>query len=213
MKKIPTLFVKQYDNHKCLGVLRQCQPGMEWVLGGKGIATLKVDGSAMAVIDGKLYHRYDAKKGKKPPEGAIPCTTAPDSETGHWPHWVAVTKEDSGAKWYMEAAKNTSINDVPFCDAMKNIKFETFEAVGPHFQGNPYMLYQDILVCHGKVELANVPRDYDGIRNYLSNHNIEGIVFWKDGEPKCKIRRKDFGFEWPIWPTSLFCSLKETSKD
>ena len=25
--------------------------------------------------------------------------------------------------------------------------------------------------------------------------NIFGIVFWKDGEPKCKIKRSDFGFK------------------
>ena len=24
----------------------------------------------------------------------------------------------------------------------------------------------------------------------------EGIVFWKDGEPRCKIKRSDFGFTW-----------------
>ena len=22
-------------------------------------------------------------------------------------------------------------------------------------------------------------------------------MFWKDGEPRCKIKRKDFGFKWP----------------
>jgi hypothetical protein len=26
-------------------------------------------------------------------------------------------------------------------------------------------------------------------------------MFWKDGEPKCKIRRRDFGFDWPIKET------------
>ena len=26
----------------------------------------------------------------------------------------------------------------------------------------------------------------------------EGLVFWKDGEPQCKIKRSDFEFEWPI---------------
>lgn len=24
----------------------------------------------------------------------------------------------------------------------------------------------------------------------------EGIVFWKDGQPQCKIKRSDFGFPW-----------------
>lgn len=44
--------------------------------------------------------------------------------------------------------------------------------------------------------LEGVPRSFDGIREYLENNYIEGIVFWKDQEPKCKIKRSDFGFEW-----------------
>ena len=42
--------------------------------------------------------------------------------------------------------------------------------------------------------LLNTP--IDGIRTYLDTHVIEGIVFWKDGQPQCKIKRKDFGFPW-----------------
>lgn len=38
----------------------------------------------------------------------------------------------------------------------------------------------------------------EGIREYLRNNPIEGLVFWKDGEPMCKIKRSDFGFEWPV---------------
>ena len=73
MKKIPTLFERIYENHKVVGITQNVTPGMEWVLKGEGAATLKVDGSCCAIIDGKFYKRYDAKKGKKPPEGAIPC--------------------------------------------------------------------------------------------------------------------------------------------
>lgn len=36
------------------------------------------------------------------------------------------------------------------------------------------------------------------IKKYLSEHEIEGLVFWKDGSPQCKIKRSDFGFEWPV---------------
>ena len=25
-----------------------------------------------------------------------------------------------------------------------------------------------------------------------------GIVFWLNGEPICKIKRSDFGYEWPV---------------
>ena len=43
-----------------------------------------------------------------------------------------------------------------------------------------------------------IPRDQYAhcIRTYLETHVIEGIVFWKDGHPRCKIKRKDFGFPW-----------------
>ena len=40
-------------------------------------------------------------------------------------------------------------------------------------------------------------RSLEGIRAYLEEHCIEGIVFWKDGVPRCKIKRKDFGLKWP----------------
>ena len=55
-----------------------------------------------------------------------------------------------------------------------------------------------MLASHGDINLNNVERTYDGIKDYLATHDIEGIVFWKDGDPQCKIKRSDFGFEWPV---------------
>ena len=55
----------------------------------------------------------------------------------------------------------------------------------------------DTLVPHGKDELK-VRRTFDGIKQFLAETEIEGIVFWFEGEPKCKIKRSDFGFEWGI---------------
>lgn len=89
MKKIPTLFEREFENHRLVRTLDKVIPGFEWVLDGEGIATVKYDGSCCAVIDGKFYARYDAKEGRKPPEGAIPCCD-PDPVTGHWPHWLEV---------------------------------------------------------------------------------------------------------------------------
>lgn len=45
---------------------------------------------------------------------------------------------------------------------------------------------------------ANHPHNFVVVKNGLYYHDIEGIVFWKDGEPKCKIKRSDFGFQWPV---------------
>jgi len=186
MKKIPTLFERKYDNHKVVGITKNVTPGMEWVLDGDGIATVKIDGSCTAIIDGVFYKRYDAKKGKKPPEGSIPCCD-PDPVTGHWPHWVAVDWANPADKWFVNAFNNS-----PF--PKEN---GTYEAIGPHFQSNPYGLSDDILEPHG-VKRIEVERTFSGIREYLEAHNIEGIVFWKEGEPKCKIKRSDFGFAWPV---------------
>lgn len=33
---------------------------------------------------------------------------------------------------------------------------------------------------------------------WLVNNDQEGLVFWLNGEPVCKIKRTDFGFKWPI---------------
>ena len=48
------------------------------------------------------------------------------------------------------------------------------------------------------ITVLDVPRTFEGLRDYLEKHEIEGIVFWKDGEPQCKIKRSDFGFKWPV---------------
>ena len=183
MKKIPTLFKREYANHKVVGIKPNVTEGMEWVLEGKGVATLKFDGSCCAIINGEFYKRYDAKKGKKPPEGAMPCCE-PDAVTGHHPHWVKVDENNPADRWFRVAFVNTP-----------NITDRTYEAVGPHFQGNPHNFFEDFLLPHGSCPI-DVERSFEGIKDYLSEHNIEGIVFWLDGEPMCKIKRSDFGFEW-----------------
>ena len=190
MKKIPTLFEREYANHKVVGISDKITPGMEWVLDGEGTATIKWDGSCCAVINGEFYKRYDCRKGKRPPEGFIPCDD-PDKITGHWPGWVRVDENNPGDKWFVEAYYTQSMWN------NQGIKLDdgTYEAIGKHVQGNPYNMDYDTLVRHG-AEIVNVDRTFEGIKKYLSENYIEGIVFWKDGKPKCKIKRSDFGFDW-----------------
>lgn len=187
MKKIPTLFERIYENHKIVGITDNITPGCEEAF-KNGIATIKVDGSCCAIINGEFYKRYDCKKGKTPPEGAIACCD-PDPVTGHWPHWVKVDPENPADKWFYDAYER----DGEVCKAL--LEDGTYEAIGPHFNGNPYCLHTDILVRHGE-EVIQVSRTFDDIKDYLSTHYIEGIVFWLNGEPVCKIKRSDFGLEW-----------------
>lgn len=184
MKKIPTLFERIFENNRVVGITPNVTPGCEWVLEGKGIATLKFDGACCAVINGDLYKRYDAKNGKKAPEGAIPCCE-PDPITGHHPHWVMVDKNNPADKWFINAYKKTPII----------VNNATYEAIGVHFQGNPYGLSDDILEHHG-TKYIDVERSFEGIKQYLTDNYIEGIVFWYRGEPGCKIKRSDFGLAW-----------------
>lgn len=194
MKKIPTLFTREFENHNVKKVLPQVAEGLEFILENDDvIPTVKWDGSCCAIINGEFYKRYDAKQGKAPPKGALPCCK-PDPITGHWPHWVKVDMENPSDKWFVTAYNN-------FCSKLcENEKDEccdgTYEAIGPHFQNNPYNLVGDTLVKHG-VHPLSPDMNFDGIKDFLKNNNIEGIVFWYKNEPVCKIKRSDFGYPWP----------------
>lgn len=186
MKKIPTLFVRQFENHEVAKCLNEVTPGCEWVLNGEGYATEKLDGTCCLIQDEKIYKRFDYKKGRKLPEGAIPCQEKPDPITGHFPHWVLCDKNNPSDKWHIEAFNR-------YGNSYEN---GTYELIGPHFQRNPYNLTEDILLKHGEIIIDGFPRTYEGIKAYLRLHYIEGIVFYRGNGEMCKIKRSDFGFNW-----------------
>lgn len=191
MEKIPTLFVCTYDRQNC-HITPEVNPACAWVLAGEGKAYPKYDGTACLVKNGKLFARYDAMRGKTPPLGAIPCQD-PDPITGHWPHWVEVTADNPQYKWHWRCWDNWDYRG-------EKPKDGTYELIGPHFQGNPHGVPFDYFMEHeGNIftELR-VERSFEGIRNFLSTFNKEGIVFWHSDGRKAKIRRDHFGFAWPI---------------
>lgn len=189
MKKIPTLFERVYSEHKIVDVLPNITKGCEDAfLYGK--ATVKFDGSCCAIINGEFYKRYDAKNSKPIPEGAIKCQEEADPITGHLPCWVKCDKENPSDKWFWNAYDNTE-------ELTANIVNGTYEAIGKHFQGNPYNYENDYLIKHGESEVE-VVRTFEGVKEFLTNNILEGIVFWYNNEPVCKIKRTDFGLEWPV---------------
>lgn len=190
MRKMPTLFVREFTQNGGIARIRdEVTPGCEWVLQGEGLPTEKVDGSCCAIINGRFYKRYDAKQGKKPPDGAIPCQEAPDPVTGHFPHWVLVDPGSPADKWFWSAYVNT-----PWIYGDG-----TYEAVGLHFNGNPYEMDDDFLEKHGRIVLWNVPRDFIGLKAYLKAHEeIEGIVWHRGNGDMCKLKRSDFGYPWNV---------------
>jgi hypothetical protein len=181
MHKIISVFQRNYDGDRL--IRNEVVPGAEWVLAGEGIATRKYDGSCCMVSNGELFKRYDSKKGKKTPVGFIPAQD-PDPITGHWPGWMKVG-DGTEDKWFREAWKNLGF--VP--------PDGTYEAIGPHFQGNPECGNCDSLIRHGVTEMVDCPRDFEGIRDYLLRADVEGIVFHhKDGR-MAKVKKRDYGLK------------------
>lgn len=220
MKKIQGLFKRDYNGTRL--VYDEVVPGSEWVLNGEGIATEKIDGTACLARDGRLYKRYDCKRGRKPPKGFEPCEPERDPNTAHWPGWLLV---DDGPedKWHREGL-------VILRGKEHGLDNGTYELVGPKIQSNPYNLsYHELwghsaanpkrqrnltnfetipaIRVHGFVnpKLRNPlagfetvpPRTFQGIKEWVSNNEVEGIVWYHPDGRMVKIKRKDFGLQWP----------------
>lgn len=202
MKKTPSLFKRDYQGTR--HVYDEVVEGSEWVLAGEGTATVKYDGTCCKVEDGQLYKRYDRKLTKaasrrrrrghegpwsasdlKPaPKGWEPCEPEPNVHTGHWPGWLPVSNEPED-QWHREAFAKGSFED------------GTYELVGPAIQSNPHGLESHELWRHGAETFDAIPRDFEGLKQWLSDHLVEGIVWHHPDGRKVKAKRKDFGFPWP----------------
>ncbi len=187
MKKISTLFKKNPEN---LGlVINEINPENQWVFDGEGIATVKHDGTACAIIGGALYKRYDVKKGKSVPPDAIPCQE-PDEITGHHPHWIPCMVNNPADVYHNEAFHK-------LCTHFKGNPPEgTYELCGPKIQGNPEKYDDHNLIRHGAYALGPLEYSFDFIKEFLTHWNIEGIVFHHKSDGRmCKIRKSDFGLK------------------
>lgn len=184
MKKISTLFKKDPNN---LGrVINEVNPENAWVLAGEGVATRKFDGTSVAIIDGILYKRYDVKKGRSVPGGAIPCQEA-DPVSGHHPHWLPCDRSKAEDRFFFEAF-----------DKLSEISDGTYELCGPKVQGNPEKFSSHVLVKHGSEIIEISDLSFEALKSMLEDENldIEGIVFHHVSEGRmCKIRKSDFGIK------------------
>lgn len=181
MKKIISLFQRNYDGDRL--VRDEVVPGAEWVQQGEGYPTQKFDGTCCLVRDGKLYKRYDAKRGKIPPPNFEPAQDY-DEITGHMPGWVPVG-DGPEDKWHRDAWESRSM-DYPN---------GTFELVGPKIQGNPEKILTHQLWRHGCVELEDVPVTFSELREWFRDKDIEGVVWHHPDGRMVKIKAKDFGIK------------------
>lgn len=209
MKKIISLFKRNYEGDRL--VYDEVVPGAEWVIAGEGVATVKMDGTCCMIRDGRLHKRYDRKLTKanarrlkqgsknyipgiddyKPaPEGWEAAEPEPNHHTGHWPGWLPVSPDAPEDKWHREALES---------DLMYLFTDGTYELCGPKVQGNPYHYRRHHLFRHGiKTFTANPPRTFVGLKQFLSEHDVEGIVWHHPDGRMVKIKRRDFGLDWPV---------------
>lgn len=177
MKKIISLFKRYWNGDRV--AYDEVTEGAEWVINGEGVATRKYDGTPCAVIGGKLYKRYDVRKGRVAPQGAIPCQE-PDVITGHHPHWVLVG-EGNEDKYFREAFKGDEPEG-------------TYELCGEKINSNREKITGHVLIPHGK-ETFDAPRTFNGLKEWLKDKDIEGIVWHNQDGRMVKIKKIDFGYE------------------
>lgn len=181
MQKIPTLFVRDelVVGHPVIPVVT---PGCEWVLQGEGIATIKIDGTNVKIEDGRLYKRRKPK--------------ARDYDEASY---VLCDQDDPADRWAFEGIEAGHDGD------------GIYELVGPKVQGNPHHKPSHVLIrvvpphpllqsVDAEVRSMTYGRSFAGLKQWLTERAVEGLVFHHADGRMAKIKRRDFGLEWP-WQT------------
>jgi hypothetical protein len=180
MKKIPSLFARNHDTN---GLVRdEVVPGCEWVLAGEGVATRKYDGACCMIRGGVFYKRYTLQAGNQPPADFEPATEF-DPVTGEQQGWVPVSLDGREDQYFREALQA----------APQPLPDGTYELCGPMVHGNREKLKSHVLIPHGKEILHDCPRDYHGLREYLRDRDIEGVVWHHSDGRMAKLKGSDFG--------------------
>lgn len=188
MKKIPTLFVRDFSGEKPV-LTNEVHPDCRWVVDGEGVATEKYDGMCCLFQGGHLYRRYNYKEGRNPKEGWIPAQPDPD-ENGNWPGWVLVDFAGPSDKWHFDALANMMTDGI-------GMRPGTYELVGPKVNNNAYGLDSHVLLPHGGDEFHSCPRSFVSLLGWLGELPIEGVVWHHPDGRMAKLKRRDFGFDWP----------------
>lgn len=184
MKKIPSLFVRDWDGDPSL-VTDEVNPSCQWVIDGEGVATQKHDGTSCLVKNGEFFKRYTLRKGKAAPEGFVPATDL-DENTGKQEGWVPVGDGPEDA-WHNEVRNGLlTLGFWKYLDG-------TYELIGPMVQGNPEGVSYHKLVEHGSVKLPDAPRTYSELKGYLDGGGMEGIVWHHPDGRMAKIKATDLG--------------------
>jgi|SRR5450631_53954 len=185
MQKIPTLFLRDPTNMKL--VTREVNPDAAWVLEGQGTPTRKKDGTSIRVTvqDGRCVK---LEKRRNP--------TREEKAQGAEPGYIDAHRDDPADKHIFAACdqEHYMASTHAWPDGVYSC-----EALGPKIQGGvesgvpllyPFTLHPE--------RLSENPRTFEAIRDFLTQTEIEGIVWHHEDGRMAKIKRKDFGLPWPV---------------
>lgn len=195
MKKIPTLFIRNPENMKL--VTQEVNPEARHLfINPMVIPTIKKDGTNIRItIDcGELVK---VEKRRNP--------TREEKALGAEPGYIDANRLDPADQYIYKAVDSFEsyelLKDGQYC----------CEAMGSKIQGGVESCYSELYIFElfptviPIEELPHFGRDLNfyTIKHYLEKTEIEGIVFKtrstrKDEWEYAKIKRRDFGLEWPI---------------
>lgn len=186
MKKIPTIFNRNPEDMKEL--LNEPHPDCDWVFNGEGVATRKYDGTCCLIKDGALFKRREIKIGKKVPDEFIIADA--DDNTGKMMGWMPTSTDNPEDKYHIEGFIDA------YAEEGGEIEDGTYELLGPKIQGNPEVRKEHTLLKHSEAhQYKNVPREYEVLKEWLKDKDIEGLVWHHPDGRMAKIKKKDFGLK------------------
>lgn len=173
MRKIDTMYPRD-ESKRGHPVMPPVKPQCAWVEAGEGLATMKLDGTNVKIENGQLLKRQKPK----------------DRDYDDAAYVAADRQAD---RWLFEGF-----------DALQDKADGIYEALGPRIQGNtcgyPSHILVSVVPPQRSLMIGSVPRDFDALRSWLGEHEYEGVVFHHPDGRMAKIKRRDFGFSWPVRP-------------
>lgn len=200
MRKIPSLFDRDWSQE--IPAQPVVTNGCGWVLDDEVLVvpTVKWDGTCCFVYGRHLYKRRTLEPGERAPTGFVLDTHVRDVpkliHSGSRHGWVPIDTGDPQDQYHVEGLKNALQ-----MTGRQRLPEGTYELVGPKVQGNPHDLGRHYLWRHGSklaTSFANIGLDYDIISVLIDGIKEEGVVFYElGGQRVVKVKRSDFGLEWP----------------
>lgn len=226
MKKIYPVFVHGLDENGMPAQIADVpNPLTSWVFetnedgSYQGVATKMYDGLACYVnARGQLFKKVVIPPGKTPPTNFLPAepfrvpsqvefgkkmpqfTGRTIDRVGEWNGWVPVTQADV----LHTEAWQIAMNSHEYTPGVGNtrrgtLRMGTYELIGPEVKGNPEDVFAHTLVKHGDVQYPHCPRDFYGLKDFIDDMGIHGIMFHRSPgsapgiNEMAKVTHADFG--------------------